>query len=508
MSWPFIQKHPVTEPASAHSVPETDDRPLRYAIFFGLSSFLVALLAYNFIDVDLWHEIALIRESISAGHLLKLDPYAYTPTIRPWIDHEWGAGGIAYFSIRWLGSRALLILKFSLAWGTGYFCVRCARLGGADFRMLGVCAPLAIGLSQFGFSTVVRAQAYSFFFTALLLLVLEIDRQGSQKWIMPWLAVFLIWLNVHGGFVVGIGLLGLHSIEAIIRRRPFRHLVAVLIAMCLEVFINPYGTAYVSYLARALTMARAYSAEWRPVWDLGPYWIVSFVVATMIFLFALTAHGIRGVPGIFSLTATLIEAALHRKLLPLFAIAWICYVPASLQRTAVGAWFVQFTRRRRRFWITAWVVFACLSLGVAVRLKFWELSMPQAIYPVGAVEYLAEQKFHGNIFVPFRLGSYVSWKLFPNCKVSLDSRYEEVYPDSVVQDVFNFYGAQPDWRSTLTKYATDLVLVPKDAPVEQRISEINWAKVYVDQQFELYAKPGTTLPVVDRRGSSFAGGLP
>lgn len=505
---PFNQKHAVLVHGSAHFVSEADDRPLRYAIFFGLSSFLVALLAYNFVDVDLWHEIALIRESVSAGHLLRLDPYAYTPTIRPWIDHEWGAGGIAYFVIRWLGSRALLILKFSLALGAGYFCVRCARLAGADFRMLGMCALLAIGLSQFGLSTVLRAQAYTFFFTALLLLALQIDSHGSRKWIMPWLAVFLIWLNVHGGFVVGIGLLGLHSAEAILRGKAFRHLVVVLIAMCLEVFANPYGTAYVSYLARALTMTRLYSAEWRPVWGLGPYWTVSFGVAAMIFLFALTANGMRSMPGVLPLTATLIEAALHRKLLPVFAIAWLCYVPASLQRTAVGTWFVQFARRRRRFWFAAWVAFACLSASAAIRQKFWELSVPQAIYPVGAVEYLAEQKFRGNVFVPFRLGSYVSWKLFPDCKVSLDSRYEEVYPDRVVQDVFNFYGAQADWRSALTKYSTDLVLVPKDAPVEQKIGELNWTLVYVDQQFELYARPGTVLPVVDRSSFLFAGRLP
>jgi hypothetical protein len=212
--------------------------------------------------------------------------------------------------------------------------------------------------------------------------------------------------------------------------------------------------------------------------------------------------------GVLPLTATLIEAALHRKLLPFFAVAWLCYVPAALQRTAAGAWFVQFTRRRRKFWFTAWLMFACLSVSVAVRQKFWEISVPQAIYPVGAVDYLAGQNFRGNVLVPFRLGSYVSWKLFPNCKVSLDSRYEEVYPDRVVQDVFNFYGAQPDWRSTLTKYPTDLVLVPRDAPVEQKMSEVNWTRVYVDQQFELYAKPGMALPIVDRSSFSSAGVLP
>ncbi|PYX51157.1 MAG: hypothetical protein DMG79_04130 [Acidobacteria bacterium] len=498
----------MLRPASAHSLILTDDSLLLYAIFLGLGSFFVALLSYNFVDIDLWHELALIRESLSAGRLLTADPYAYTPTIRPWIDHEWGAGAIAYFAIHWLGSGALLILKFSLALGCGYCCLRCARLGGADYRISGACAPLAIALSYLGFFTLIRAQAYSFFFTALLLLLLQMDDRGSRKWIIPWFAIFPIWLNVHGGFVVGLGLLSLHCLEAMLLRKSFRHLLLVLIAMCLEIFLNPYGRAYVGYLARALTMARPYSAEWNPVWELGSYRTIVFVVAVLIAFFVLASRGIRGLPGILPLSATLFEATLHRKLLPFFAIAWLCYIPPALQETAAGAWLLRFTHRRRNFWLAAWVMLACISVAGAVRHKFWQISVPQPIYPVGPVDYLAEQKFHGNILVPFRLGSYVSWKLFPNCKVSLDSRYEEVYPDNVVRDVFNFYDAQPDWHSTLTKDPTDLVLVPKDVPLQKKMRESNWPRIYVDQQFELYAKPGSAIPVVDRSSYSFVGVFP
>jgi hypothetical protein len=492
---------------AGHSRIPADDPQLRNAIWLGLASFLLALISYNFVDIDLWHEMALIRESLVAGHLITADPYAYTPTV-PWIDHEWGAGAIAYLATKWLGSRALIVVKLALAAGTGICCLRCAGRTGADFRLLAVCAPLAIFLAYLGFFTVVRAQAYSFFFTALLLLLLQLDRNGSRRWIVTWLLVFPLWLNLHGGFVVGLGLLGLHTVEQILRRNPFRHVVLVLAAMCLEVSVNPYGTAYLRYLRHALTMPRPYIPEWWPLWYLGPCWIFAFLLALALMLYALLSQGWRRMPGVLLLSATAVEAALHRKLLPFFAIAWLSAVPACLGATSLGGWLVHFMQRRRQFCLVATLAFTSVCLIAAVRQKFWQVSVPQPLYPVGAVQYLAEQSFHGNLFTPFRLGAYVSWKLYPGVKVSLDSRYEEVYPDAVVRDVFAFYDARHDWELALSAYPTDVVLVPRDSPACEQMQHINWSKVYSDRQFLLYARPGITLPVVDRSSSSFAGNLP
>src|SRR5262249_36578513 len=104
---------------------------LRRLIYAMAAVFFLSLIAYNFVDIDLWHQMALIRESLAAGHLLKADPFAYTPTRTPWVDHEWGAGAIAFFLTRWFDGRTILLVKFFLAFGTGFVCVRCAEKMGA-----------------------------------------------------------------------------------------------------------------------------------------------------------------------------------------------------------------------------------------------------------------------------------------------------------------------------------------------------------------------------------------
>ena len=69
---------------------------LRFASYAGLISFFLSLTAFNLVDVDIWHEMALIRESLRADHLLTQDVFTYIPTVSPSIHHEWGAGLLAY----------------------------------------------------------------------------------------------------------------------------------------------------------------------------------------------------------------------------------------------------------------------------------------------------------------------------------------------------------------------------------------------------------------------------
>jgi hypothetical protein len=213
-------------------------------------------------------------------------------------------------------------------------------------------------------------------------------------------------------------------------------------------------------------------------------------------------------PGILPLAATAGEAALHRKLLPVFAVVWLCYAPFYLQQTPVGKWLLEFAQRRRPFVLAAWSTLAFVSIVASVRQKPWDLRVPQPIYPVGAVEYLAEQRFQGNVMVPFRLGAYVSWKLYPAVKVSLDGRYEEVYSDQMMREGFNFYEAGSGWRATIDAYPTDLVLAPRAAPVCDQMRQTEWVAVYVDNDFVLYARPGRSLAARDERGRSFAGVFP
>lgn len=509
-------------PASAAQLPSHDGAQLaqprsslpalRMAVYVLCLTLLLALISFNFIDIDLWHQMALIRASLQAGHLLTQDPFAYTPTVSPMVDHEWGAGVVAFFFTKWLGGTSILLLKFAAALGALGLVIRLAELSGASPGVLVFLGPLGIFLCYLGFLPAVRAHAYSFFFTAALLWAFEMDRRADRRWLLASIVCFPLWVNLHGGFVVGLGFVLLYAMEQVLLRKPYRHVVFVLVLFALGTFVNPYGFRYFDYLARALTMARPRIPEWGPVWTLGWALTLTYAITVLAFCYSLFRSRTWRVPGALFIAASAAEALRHRKLLPFFAIVWIAYVPAMLQNTPAGAWLQAFAERRRRFLVLACSVLAVACLIAAIRTPFWRTQVPQvsgkASYPVGAVEYLRQQNFHGNVMVPFRAGAYVSWKLYPAVRVSIDSRYEVAYPDAWVERSFLFYEGGAGWQSTLTAYPTDLVLTRKTAPVQSLLQRLNWHSVYADAEFELFARPGLTLPVMDRDTTHFAGAFP
>lgn len=119
--------------------------------------------------------------------------------------------------------------------------------------------------------------------------------------------------------------------------------------------------------------------------------------------------------------------------------------------------------------------------------------------------------------VPFTAGAYVSWKLYPAVRVSLDERYEVAYPTQWIEEVVAFYNADPGWETTLTRYATDAVLVPWYSELNDLLGDAPdyaggrlWRCVYRDDAFSIFVREGigSRFPARDRRGDMIAPRLP
>jgi hypothetical protein len=486
-------------------------------IGFSLGALLLARLTCTTADLDLFHLMALARESFRLGYIPTVDHFAYTPTIGLSIQHEWGAGFIAYFLATCFGGPGIVTLKILLADALGTACVLCANARGATLALAALAGVPAILLAGNGFSPV-RSQMYSFVFAAALLGCLRADERGSRRWILPWLAMFPLWVNLHAGFVVGLGFFGLHWIEQVLRRKPHKHVFFVLLAMCGLIVVNPYGVNYYVYVWNAIQLSRPDIVEWGPVWKSVPaFYTAVFAAATLLICYACTQLKARQLPGLGIVAVTIAAAAMHGRMLPFFAIAFFCYAPFYLGQTRLGAMIGNGLARPSPAAIGLWGTIGVVFLLLAVNLKFWELRVPGqpttntpdwAILPVGPVEYLQRTGFEGNVMTPFEQGSYVSWKLYPHVRVSVDSRYECAYQDWLVRQMFRFYAAQPGWRDTLAEYATDLVLIRRDQPLSRAMGEVHWRRIYVDRGFEMYARPGLFLPVSDWSARTFEGVFP
>jgi hypothetical protein len=398
------------------------------------------------------------------------------------------------------------------------FSLLCLKKRSVTIEVLIFHALVGIMLIGEGFSTI-RGQLYSLTFVACLLWFFELDQNGNRRWITAWILLYVIWVNIHAGFLVGIGLIGAYWLEQLLRRKPNTHLILAGAAMLGLIAINPYGLDYYPYLWRAMTMPRPYIKEWYPIWSgLDPSHLSFYTLSLILLVYSVKEIGIRNAHGIALIITVGLGSIFCNRLVFFYAIVWTCYVPGYLQITPLGNVMHNVCKKFSKFLILLLCVAIVASFVRTLSFRPWKLFVPSdhirkygdhAIYPVGPVEYLKQVGFKGNLMVFFDWGSYVTWKLYPDVRVSMDSRYEAAYPGWLVDENIEFYRAKEGWQRTLNQYPTDLVLVSKYLPLVKVIpQESAWKKIYRDNVFELYARPGLKLPVVDWTGLFFTGTFP
>ena len=209
----------------------------------------------------------------------------------------------------------------------------------------------------------------------------------------------------------------------------------------------------------------------------------------------------------------------------IYGVVWLAYVPAWISRTQLGKGLVASIERHRTLTIRISQGIACAGLLFAVCNHFWLPTLPPkrvystACYPTGAVEYLKQQRFTGNLMTPFHVGSYVSWEMYPQVKVSFDGRYEVAYQEHLMPEHNQFLGGEGEWWTILDKYATDAVMVHRQAPVVEKLEvfrepndgkklpiKANWRIAYEDDSFLILASDSCNLPRLDRRGEPLQDG--
>jgi hypothetical protein len=471
--------------------------------------------AKSVLDPDMFHQMALIREALAIGRLPLADPFAFTPTVEPMVHHEWGMGAVLYFVSTRFGGLGLALLRDLLALGIAIGCVLCARRRGASNQVLWATLPLAIMLAWIG-STTVRAQMVTLLFLAWLLLLIELDRAGRRWWIAPWLVMYVLWVNLHAGFVVGAIALGLYAIEQVMRRRPFAHLLAVGSAMAVLIAVNPYGLDYYSYLWHGLRMQRPLITEWQPITKAWWPIVMMYGFSLLLIAYGLYRRGPRHALEMLFVLAAAYAAARHQRHLSIYAVAWACHVPALLQGTPLALPLMRGLDPARR--AVAPIAAAALVFCVAVTLyqKPWRPHLPAnpgdhrtLIYPVGAVDYLRENAFAGNLVTPFTAGAFVTWNLYPDVLVSMDGRYEVAYAPGLLEEHIDFFAARDGWRDFLGRYRADAVLTRSRARVAAELGNLpGWRPAYRDDVYEIHVRADLELPTIDRRGERLTGSFP
>ena len=464
---------------------------------FYLTLFLIILCfsmsAGNY-DFDLWARLIAGMGVIDGHEVLKTDFLSYTPT-HIWWDHEWGSGVIFYFFLKHFGAYSLVILQSILIFGIFFTASRILKLKGVKnpnnfvfyfFSLMAIMGTL---------NHPIRCHLFSFLFFTIFIYILEKARKDSQKllYILPFLTI--LWNNIHGGVVSGVGLILLFAIGEFLNHKPIKDFLITFILSAISLIINPWGFDYIKFLLMANTMERTHIMEW---WSpFCKYHLYKHLIFKAFLIFIVSVEFLTVLKNKASLRdfyrnqdkvkwilffTTTYLAFSHVKLIPFFIIFGLIYCYEDFYSLVSKINLPQWKDK---------VIYAIVITGALFSLSIKEFTPPVDFsnYPIREVEFIKINQLKGKLLVNFGLGSYVSYKLYPQNVIFMDGRYEEVYYDFMMPMLKRFFLLEEGWNDVLIKYTPDIMILENYYPIYNHLANSkDWVLVYNGNIFGVFVK--------------------
>ena len=456
-----------------------------------LGTLLVSFVFYEarifFVDPDVWWHIRVGQDILRSHHWPTADPYSFTAANTPWIAYEW-LGEVILASVEKLGGNTALFVLLIITASTvmlALYYYGALRSGNCKAGFL----PVALMGTLVVLSFTLRPQMFGYLFLVIELIALEWFRKGVTwpLWTLPLL--FLAWVNTHGSFIVGIGVLivylcsglkpfRLGNVEAIAWSAKQRIQLELALMLSLAVLpLTPYGTQLAVYpfdmmFNQPLNVANI--IEWRSMpfdQQFGKLFLGVIVLLVVLqLLFRLTW---RMEELLLAIGGT-VMACVHARMLLLFV---PFFVP--IFATMMARFLPSYQRAKDRY-----VLNAVLMAGVVVAIMHYFPSRDflqkrlDADFPVGAVAYLDTHGIPGPMLNTYYFGGYL---VGTGRKVFIDGRGDLFERAGVLLDDITVTQIRPGAFKVLDRYQIVSCLLIKDEPLAVSLAASSeWNRIYVD----------------------------
>ena len=436
-------------------------------------------------DSDSFWQIKIGQWILDHRAMPTTDFYSFTRTGAPWISTSWlsqVAFAFSHAQLDWAGPVILTAVAVALT-AAIFVHLLDAQIGAPRAVLF---AMLALLLSIHHVLARPHILALPVMVAWVGLLMTAADRKRAPSW--TWLPLMALWANLHGGFVLGLALIGPISLEAVEHAEKGRRLalfmrwvlfgIGALIASC----CTPYGWRTLQGATNILSLGELLSLifEWMPA-NFATF--TSFEGA----LLALIAFGyyrglVLSAPRIFLILFLTWSALTHVRSIEAFAFL----VPLVLAKPlgemfprpapdAAGAdrWPARYVTAAG-----ALMIVAASWTSTSLYLGHHRFSFTMTQTPVAAVDLLEQRKVQ-RIFNAYQFGGYLISRDIP---VFVDGR-AELYGEKFVMDFFKATeGKKPELLPRLLdEYRIDATLLVADAPGPQILDQLKgWKRIYAD----------------------------
>jgi hypothetical protein len=360
-------------------------------------------------------------------------------------------------------------------------------------------------------------------------------QRGLMLWLLP--PLMLVWVNLHGGFLVGFVLLAIYWCSAawqwlrptgdrfddILRKiragRRVRALTLIGIVSGLATLVNPYGVQLHVHIYRYLT--NRFLMDHINEFQSPNFHYVAQKCFAGLLLLTLVA------------LATKSHEAGHARVSQALVVLFVVYsglyasrnIPVSslLLILVIGPWLSEAMERfwnrrlgergsasprflqrmgaiefslRGHLWPIAFVALACWIAAHGGKLgakPLMDAHFDTTRFPVAAVNYLEAHNLEahdllGPLVSPDDWGGYLIYRLYPRVRMVIDDRHD-FYGEEFLKSYLKMVHVEPGWEDFLQQHQAHAVLVPKDSALANILLETgDWRAIYTDDVAVLFVR--------------------
>ena len=469
------------------------------AIFWGIAASGPKIL--NF-DGDLPRHLLTGGLILESGHIPQFDLFSYRTVNKPGIPHEWLAQVIFFISYNFLGLSGVVLLTAVVITATWLLVYKQTFLHSGSLFSAILFTSLAIGASLI--HVLPRPHLFTYLLTAFWVIVVERIRNGRARiwWLLPLL--MLLWVNLHGMFVLGIIILGIYFIGGMLDDSPLiwltssigRSMLAAGIFVLFATLFSPSGikiweTIFAlgsnTYITARIPEYQSANFHEPETWP--------FVLILLLLIISLARNVTKTPWPHVLLVAAFTGIALYTsRMMPLFAI-----VTAPIAAKALADWIQQEYPESRYLAMekniarinassNGFIWVPIVAMVIAVLFQSGKTIDPQRrgnvfddrFFPAQATAWLESHPQRGHMFNEFDWGGYILLNIWPAQQIFMDG-HTHIYGEELTREYEQVVTLSAGWENILTKYNVEWIIMRSNAPLINALaSDGHWSIAYQD----------------------------
>jgi hypothetical protein len=459
-------------------------------------------------DCDTGYHIRAGQYILNTLSIPRHDIFSFRSPALPWTAHEWLSETVMALIYGVSGLTGVVVFYAFLIALTYYLMFNLLKTYDGDYLAKIIVVILVIASSQIHW--LARPHIFSLLFLVVWYYLLDLYQYRSRNYLYFLPLIMLAWVNLHGGYIIGLGLVGIYCLDNLIKmlraggteRKFYAGKTGVLgmtgAACLLMSLINPFGY-HILLFPFKLTSNKFIMDHVSEFLSVNFHDAIKFkyMLFFMLAVFALSKKGLNFAELILTLLFTYM-ALYSARYIPLFAV-----ITAPILVTQTGLLFDRWDGKPARFFKERastiagvdlstrgflWPFAAVVLVVVMVAGHKIDYGFDGRIKPLAAVDFLKKEHLKGHVFNNDEFGDYLIYAGWPEYRVFFDGR-SDMYGVKNMKEYMKVTKLEPGWQDVLTKYDINWIFYDADSALSTfLLQRPEWKLIYADKVADIFVR--------------------